>query len=523
MLRKTENAFLSGNYNEIPDLLRNKSNLPDGSSLYGIVFHTGKPAVGGFNKNHEDNYKSSNITLKNIVIKELHHKVIERISLQKEDEEKTKNFTGGQVDPRGSFFNILDFTNKNGSYKSNPIGNAQLLVSKYKKCLLKNKKLFRKKRLYHTNTKRDSISKNVISWSENKNSILQAKFICNADQMLHSIKGTIPLRLSGISKVVISNLKITKIINETPFGSKICGNYRASTSFNNNKPGFLGADVKGVTIESCSDVKFDKIDVEKMLSKSGTVFGMEVMFRNTGIRGDLHVKELLVTKWKDLPNDFYMVPQCTPVASSVLIGNDAKVDILVDSGDEGRSYVYSEKFNWLGKNDKGDLMSFIGVSKNKRRDDRNHHNNYNHYNPHTHGNINNHNTHQDHHVNNQNNYNHQDIHHKNHLKNHNNFNHHQNNNLNNHNNFNYKNNHKNHNSINYHNHVKIHNNYNHNNNHNNLNHYNQHNPVDKHSHEINHNLVNNYDHGINRNFVNGINHVNFQRSMNGIDNSHYYN
>ena len=331
LILETEEAFLSGNYNDIPDLLRNESNLPDGSALYGFVFHTEKPAVGGFNKNYEDNYKSSHISLKNIVIKELNHKVIERISLQKEDETKLNNFTGGQIDPRGSFFNILDYTNKNGSYKSNPIGNAQLLVSKYKKCLLNNTEKFREKRLYHTNTKRDSISKRVISWASKKNKNLKANYICNSDQMLHSIKGTIPIRLSGISKINLKNIKIEKIKNKTNFGSKICGNYRSTISFSNNKPGFLGCDLRGILFESCSNAKIENININNLFSKNGKVFGLEAMFKNTNIRGDVSVHNLQVKKWEDLPIDFYKIPQGVPSASPVLVDFEAEVFLVVNS------------------------------------------------------------------------------------------------------------------------------------------------------------------------------------------------
>lgn len=56
--------------------------------------------------------------------------------------------------------------------------------------------------------------------------------------MLHSTKGVIGLRLSGVSEVDIYNLSIKNIRNNTPFGKSICGNYKDSTSLKNTINGF---------------------------------------------------------------------------------------------------------------------------------------------------------------------------------------------------------------------------------------------------------------------------------------------
>lgn len=41
--------------------------------------------------------------------------------------------------------------------------------------------------------------------------------------MLHSIKGSIPLRLSGVSHVKIYDVTIENIINNSDFGNTLCG------------------------------------------------------------------------------------------------------------------------------------------------------------------------------------------------------------------------------------------------------------------------------------------------------------
>ena len=72
--------------------------------------------------------------------------------------------------------------------------------------------------------------------------------------------------MSGISLVVVKNLKIDTIKNESDFGSKSCGDYASTTSKENTVPGFQGANVRGITVESSKDVKFEGTSVYNLIS-----------------------------------------------------------------------------------------------------------------------------------------------------------------------------------------------------------------------------------------------------------------
>ena len=328
-LRTTEDEFLKENFNNIPKIFKNQNNLPDGSALYGILFHVENPAVDGFN-NLENNNKSKNINIENIIIRDLTHKTKETVSLQLDNEKKTENFKKAQIDPRGSTFDILNYTNKKGAYISNPVGDAQLIVSKYKNCLSKKSKDFYKLNLYHSITKRDSISPKILKWASLKNpKRLKNKYICNADQMLHAIKGLIPLRLSGVNNVYLKNIKIENIKNLSDFGSKICGNYNFKTSFKNSKNGFFGADIRGVTVENCSYVNFRNFSLENFESKSGNVIGLDIMFKSKEISGIVTTNNLVTIDSKNLPNDFIDIPQSHPSVYPVLIFKDSSSSILI--------------------------------------------------------------------------------------------------------------------------------------------------------------------------------------------------
>ena len=106
--------------------------------MYGILFNIEGSAVGEFN-NLENNTSSKNIHLENIIIKGLFHKPVERVALQIDNETRTEDFLTAQIDSRGTSFDKLGYTNTDGAYIPNPLGDAQLITSKYKKCLIEKK------------------------------------------------------------------------------------------------------------------------------------------------------------------------------------------------------------------------------------------------------------------------------------------------------------------------------------------------------------------------------------------------
>lgn len=116
--------------------------------------------------------------------------------------------------------------------------------------------------------------------------------------MLHSVKGSIPLRISGITNVLVEDLTIKNINNFSNFGSKLCGDYLHTTSFENTVPGYLGADIRGITVESCNDVHFKNVLIEDLRSSSGHVSGISVMFKSTNVDGDLKVNNLRTVDYK---------------------------------------------------------------------------------------------------------------------------------------------------------------------------------------------------------------------------------
>lgn len=165
--------------------------------------------------------------------------------------------------------------------------------------------------------------------------------------MLHTTKGTIPLRLSGINSVKLENIKIQNIKNLSNFGQKHCGNYNYKTSFQNSRAGFFGADIRGVTIENCNGVDFINVSLEGFWSESGRVLGVDVMFESRNVRGGIVTKGLQSGGMGNLPDDFYDVPQSLPGSFSAVFDQDSDVEVLVRNDFEGGAFFGGFIFGFL--------------------------------------------------------------------------------------------------------------------------------------------------------------------------------
>ena len=147
--------------------------------------------------------------------------------------------------------------------------------------------------------------------------------------MIHSIKGTIPLRFSGINNVSVKNIKIENIRNFSPFGSIMYGDYKYKNSFKHSKPGYLAADIRGITIESCKNIRFRNTLLKNLKAKSGTVIGLDSMFKSQDISGNITTKYLRTINLEDLPDNFDQIPQSTPLAFPVMISTESSCSLKV--------------------------------------------------------------------------------------------------------------------------------------------------------------------------------------------------
>eukprot|EP00804_Cyclotella_cryptica_P026688 CCRYP_007918-RA/>CCRYP_007918-RA protein AED:0.35 eAED:0.35 QI:932/1/1/1/1/1/3/166/417 len=169
-------------------LFNNPHHVIDGP-CYAFLVHGKGPAVGGqgFTMSVNESSISESVDIRNNQIENIRCFTNEVPAL-------VVNNTV-QIDARGAVFQLIDtLTNewiacdKRIHYKGNVITDAQLMVAK-----AIHNGVLHDSPLLQTNV--SSISKDLIKWAEDPESVFKPHFRCNGDIMHHVVKGTIVVRV----------------------------------------------------------------------------------------------------------------------------------------------------------------------------------------------------------------------------------------------------------------------------------------------------------------------------------------
>ena len=184
--------------------------------------------------------------------------------------------------------------NDNGEavYKPNVYANVQLIIAKYAPKFKEQAQLLIKRGFKDVDVSRNTIPNELIEFASltEPNNLLKLKFVCGGDPQQHNNKGIVGLRISGAQNVKLRNVSIEDLLNESKFGTKICGNYRFTTSLKNTSPGYLGCDVRGITIENSKKISLEKsVVIKNIFSINGQAIGLDSM-GNSEIKGNYYIK-----------------------------------------------------------------------------------------------------------------------------------------------------------------------------------------------------------------------------------------
>eukprot|EP00485_Elphidium_margaritaceum_P000739 CAMPEP_0202687368 /NCGR_PEP_ID=MMETSP1385-20130828/3059_1 /ASSEMBLY_ACC=CAM_ASM_000861 /TAXON_ID=933848 /ORGANISM="Elphidium margaritaceum" /LENGTH=688 /DNA_ID=CAMNT_0049342149 /DNA_START=102 /DNA_END=2168 /DNA_ORIENTATION=- len=287
------------------DMYKNPYRLPDGSTLYGMIFNSKGLAVQGFGDSDNEHREHGNkLYLENVNVDGLRLSVNEIPTLYFDRcDGYYRNEDGStSITPvLGRFGDVFDvrralrtqdwshvdrgFGERNSGYSyddikyyGNPLSDAQIALGIFSAPFTSNWGLqaeadsSRGKEAFYrwaTDSKSDGLPK-------------CARFACNADSMFHLNKGVIGIRLDGIENVVVRNVKVKELSNESPLGSSACGSYDGP--FDGGQPsglrreGYMGADVRGISIINGGTTEFyGQCSVESVRSWYGDVIGVHLM------------------------------------------------------------------------------------------------------------------------------------------------------------------------------------------------------------------------------------------------------
>ena len=194
------------NSNTIPDNFFKNNNIEYDGNVYGIVLNVNGVVINDFiTERTSQMIGNSNIFLNNININNISSTPVEIIGLNSNPSSNTAYGGRVQVGPLGDVLQLEHIQNSDGTYKSNSLSDAQIILADPS----------------YTGPKgTNNISNKVVEWAKNERTLSSFigtdvgdfYYLGGGDSMNHVMKGNIGLFISAGqnikgNKIVISNIK----------------------------------------------------------------------------------------------------------------------------------------------------------------------------------------------------------------------------------------------------------------------------------------------------------------------------
>ena len=313
-LEQTYQAAIRGN-GSVPELFANPSGLPDGGTVYGMVFNKLGVAVNGLaNKRPDQPVDNTNIVLSNVTIRDIHAAPHEVVALARSDDGTA------QTDAVGATFQYLTALDSAGNYVGNVMTTAQLMVNKYSMC-------FPQARL---STKRSTVSSWVTHWAAAglQLHLSTSTKVCGGDTMFHVNKGVIGLRIDVGTQIELDRVTIEGVSSRGRPGSTECGNYVTSHPLA-TLPYYMGANAAGVVLAASANLHLTNLTVRNVTSYAGSATGMQVALYCNDITGQINVTDIKTLRGQPFQLGSYTgIPQEAPASRDIVL-DDTVTDCTV--------------------------------------------------------------------------------------------------------------------------------------------------------------------------------------------------
>merc|ERR1719334_2620341 len=285
-------------WQEAVEMFISPSGLPYGAVLYGLFLNYPSAGIFGWHVNDKLSY---NATVENVYIHDLRHKGIEVVGFQYNGRVFCNAFNGPL--PAHDIFgeevwNVQhslkydDDEPVEASYSGTIISDihiAQFFWGKDNFDYWPGIPYLGK----HDQLMRWATDMNETYIADERSSI---DFSCNEDAMFHPSKGLVAMKASGVDGLVMKNVRVENIQDETPLGSDLCGYKSGKYHFSQQSPYQIGYSmnmVMGITLDFVSRTDLSDISIDKMTSDTGLVYGLATWYESDiMLHGQLSINEL---------------------------------------------------------------------------------------------------------------------------------------------------------------------------------------------------------------------------------------
>lgn len=266
----------------------NYDGVLDGNA-YGFVVNGAGMATLGFPKNNASS--SKNVRIKNVIVQSTKAKVSE-VKAHTTAEGSPMN------DPIGAILQIIHFANRSPekeallkfSYVMNPIALAQLVVAKA---------INGGFNFGNLSTKRNTITNDIISWTESNNTFgtgtHSKKTTCNGDSMHHVNKGIVVFKMDALDRGYLYNCRVFNVENLGLKGKLADGNDAYNNSLGKSNAsatynGYGGANARAFSLASSRYVKLENCEVNTLTVQNGLAIGCDIHLDTS----DIHILNMSI-------------------------------------------------------------------------------------------------------------------------------------------------------------------------------------------------------------------------------------
>ena len=265
-LEDAKNAVMAGN---TPSNMFGNVNFDKGydGNVYGLVLNVNGVVVNDFIETRPAKaIGNQNIYLQNITISNIISRPVEIIALNSLPDEGGAYGGARQVGPIGDILAINPITAKNGTYKSNLLSDAQLIIGKAE---LANNSL-------HFGT--TNITDDIVEWSENASVLENVMktygyyFVSGGDSMGHIMKGNIGLFISAGENIRINGFTINTITSK---GSVV------GADVNNEHQ---GGNSNGVIVTGSTNIDLDSSVITNVTTENKKALAKDINIINSSVK-----------------------------------------------------------------------------------------------------------------------------------------------------------------------------------------------------------------------------------------------
>mmetsp|Transcript_110692 Transcript_110692/g.180543 ORF Transcript_110692/g.180543 Transcript_110692/m.180543 type:complete len:507 (+) Transcript_110692:115-1635(+) len=326
-------------------VFHNEHNLPDGSAVYGILFHKTAPAIHDFGscttaeKENIAGATERRIVIRNVHIHQLKVRTDNVIMANSPDDVGIRGPAGDVVQLlRASSYEEGSSTLQGVHYRGTLLSDAQLALQTLKNIAHANsdldestlfeyfgavaipneilawasdglgslQRIFCKthrecvQSLFQEATRRGvsirdlmKLEFNGMPWFKAARQLARNHFklSCGLDAMAHANKGAVGARFEFVDGVSISGLRVDNIENVAPAAHPICRGMPAD-DVNVDEP-YLGADSRGIVITVSKNIELGSgIEIDGIRSINGRAFGIDIREATLGMQVEASVQNV---------------------------------------------------------------------------------------------------------------------------------------------------------------------------------------------------------------------------------------